>query len=46
MPKYLIQIEVELPEDFNESEFDEAISDTIYDMGGEVIDSKPYEKLD
>lgn len=45
MPKYLIQIEVELPEDFDKSELDEAISDTIYLMGGEVIDSKPYKEI-
>lgn len=44
--RYLIKIEVDLPDDFDESEIDEALADTIFDMGGEVIDSKPYEKLE
>lgn len=46
MSKYLINLEVELKEGFNEEEIDRAISDTISKLGGEVIDSKPYVEID
>lgn len=44
--KYVkIELEVELPDDFEESSIDTAIADTISDFGGQVLDSKEYKKL-
>lgn len=45
MSKYLIQLEVELPKDFQESLIDEAIADAIFNEGGQVINSKEYVKI-
>ena len=46
MAIYKIIMEVELPDNYNESEIDLALSDAIYNEGGEVIDIKEYIKLE
>jgi len=44
--KYVrIILDVELPEDYVESEIDTVLADTISQLGGQVIDSKEYEEL-
>lgn len=45
MAIYKIIMEVNLPDDYNESEIDLAIADAIYDNGGDVIDIKEYIKV-
>lgn len=40
-----ITLDVELPSNFDESEVDIALADTINDLGGQVIDSKEYKEL-
>lgn len=43
MKKYLIQLEVELPENFSEEKIDTAIADIICDkFNGQIIDSKEF----
>lgn len=39
-----IELEVELPEDYNESEIDKKITDAIYSLNGQVLNSKEYKK--
>lgn len=46
MGKYLLRLEVELPEGFTENAVDNAIADLLYErFDGSLIDSKEYEKL-
>lgn len=40
-----IQLEVQLPDDYNEVEVDKAIADVINSLGGQVIDSKEHKEL-
>lgn len=44
--KYVkIELDVKLPNDYDESEVDEAIVDAIRSIGGEVLNSKEYQEL-
>ena len=44
--KYVkIELEVELPLDYNEGEVDTAIADAIYRLGGQVLDSKEFKEI-
>lgn len=40
-----IVLDVELPDDFDESEIDTALADAFSELGGQVIDSKEYKEL-
>ena len=44
--KVKMVLHCELPTDYSESEFDEAVKQTIYDMGGKVIESEEYQEDD
>lgn len=46
MRRVRIELEVELPAGYDEAEIDEAIANTIYDLGGQVLDSKEYKELE
>lgn len=44
--KYVkIELEVELPTGYDESEIDTALADTIYSFGGQVLNSKEYKEI-
>lgn len=45
--KYVkIELEVELPLDYNEREIDRVIADAIYDLDGQVLDSKEFKEIE
>lgn len=45
MKRVKIELLVKLPDDFDESEVDGAIADTLFDLGAEVVDSKEYKEI-
>ncbi len=45
MNHYILELEVKLPDDFNESAIDEAVECAIASAGGQLMDSKSFCEL-